>query len=63
MHGAKINYLNLYLGAVTRLDYDEDFEEEGEAKVPLLNAFLLFQDLFVFFSLFYSTLSFRSTFL
>ena len=23
-------------GAVTKLDYDEDFEEEGEAKVHLL---------------------------
>ena len=30
------NKIPILLGAVTRLDYDEDFEEEGEAKVHLL---------------------------
>ncbi len=39
-------------GAVTRLDYDEDFEEEGEAKVKKLFQFiclLLFEATFTSF--------------
>ncbi len=35
LKGCLVRFLSLFVssGAVTRLDYDEDFEEEGEAKV------------------------------